>query len=126
MARKKKAQEETLWEKAKWAGFVNVTLNSQEKNAVKDALLSPDECSQFFMDASTAGYKVSLSYSPPEDVHTMALTGTYKGKANAGLTMSLRHRDYETLVSAMAWCLSEAGFDGSWEDRFGNVANDDW
>lgn len=122
----KKPETKKLWEKAKWEGFVSVTLNSQEKKAVKDALLSEDECFQFISDASTDGYKVSLSYSIPEDVYTVALTGSYKERPNAGLTMSMRHRELLTAVSAIAWCYQEAGKDGSWEDRFGKTSQDDW
>lgn len=127
MARKKQdTQEKNLWEKAKWQGFVSITLQTAEKKAIKDGLLSEEQCLQLLIDAATDGYKVSLSYSIPEDVFTVALTGVYKDKPNAGLTMSMRHKDVVTAITAVGWCLTEAGKEGSWEERFGSTSHDDW
>jgi len=127
MARKKtESKGKELWAKAKWEGFVSVSLTTQEKAAIKKSLLSEDACFQSLMDAATDGYKVSLSYSIPEDVYTVALTGTYQKKPNAGLTMSMRHKDVVTAITAIDWCLREAGKEGSWEERFGAAPKDDW
>lgn len=127
MPRKSKAsQEKQLWTKAKWKGFVPISLNSQEKAAVKEGLLSPEGCWQFVQDMATAGYKVSLSYSIPEDVFTIALTGVYQEKPNAGLTVSQRHKDCDVVASALAFVVVEDGVAVDWEERFGTVADDDW
>lgn len=127
MARKKKVvQEETLWKKAKWEGFVNVRLNSQEKAAVKKTLLTAESISQFFQDAATAGYKVSLSYSIPEDVYTVSLTGQYQNKPNSGLTASIRHREFDTCITALWFAVSEDGYGIDWQERFGEVDHDNW
>lgn len=122
----RKPEEGKLWEKAKWIGHVNVTLSGEEKKAIKDNLLSEEECLQFLIDAATAGYKVSLSYSIPEDVHTATLTGVYQRKPNAGLSMSIRHRDCVVAITALKWCLEVSGVDESWEERFGFVGGSDW
>lgn len=127
MARTKKAAPEVkLWEKAKWTGFVSIRLTSQEKAEIKKTQLSPEDISQFFMDAATAGYKVSLSYSIPEDVYTISLTGQYKAKPNGGLTASIRHREFETAVSALWFVVHEDGYGIDWEERFGEVDHDNW
>jgi len=123
---KKDRKEKALWTKAKWKAFVTVRLNSQEKAAIKDMSLESGEFLQFFMDAATAGYKVSLSYSIPEDVYTVSLTGSYQEKPNAGLTASIRHRDFETALAAMIFATSEDGYGIDWEERFGEVDLDDW
>jgi len=127
MARKKKQPEvKTLWEKAKWKGFVATRLTDQERAAIKKELLSPEGVSQFFMDAASAGYKVSLSYSIPEDVYTVSLTGQYQDKPNGGLTVSMRHRECDVAVTALWWCVNEDGYAIDWEQRFGKVDVDDW
>lgn len=127
MARIKKGKPENrLWTKAKWKAFVNIRLNSQEKKAIKEMSVSPEDLLQFFQDAATAGYKVSLSYSPSEDVMTLSLTGQYEQKPNAGLTCSLRHRDFETLIMAMLFVAGEDGYAIDWEERFGSASDDNW
>lgn len=127
MARKAtKKTDVSLWEKAKWKGFVNVSLSQQERRTISDNLLGAEECFQFLMDVVEDGYKVSLSYSIPEDVHTVSLTGIYQGRPNAGLTMSMRHRDFDKALTAVKWCYDEAGKNGSWEERFALRVEDDW
>lgn len=124
--KRKRTRKNKQWQRAKWEGFVNVYLNPQEKRQIAENLLNPDECFQFFLDAATAGFKVSLSYSPPEGVHTVSLTGAYQGMPNAGKTMSIRHKEIEKAVSAVAWCMEQDGEMIDWEERFGNDSADDW
>lgn len=127
MARKaKKVKEQTTWKKAKWVAFVNVYLAPQEKEAVKQNLLSVEGCLHFMQDMAEAGYKVSWSYSPGEDVHTVSLTGQYAEGPNPGLTMSLRHREYEVAITALAWCAQEEGMHSDWAERFTTAGGDDW
>lgn len=127
MARKKaQPREKRLWAKAKWRGFINARLNAQEKAAVKEMDLDGDTIAQFCADVAAAGYKVGLSYSIPEDVYTVSLTGQYVAKANAGMTLSMRHRDFATAMAAIAWCVDMDGFDADWAERFGGMDSDDW
>lgn len=127
MARKRSDKPEVkLWEKAKWQGFVNLKLNQQEKDAIKKNLLKEEECLAGLQELAEDGYKVSLSYSIPEDVHTVSATGSYLGRANAGITMSLRHRDFLVAASGLIWCHHEAGKNGEWTERFGGANADDW
>ena len=116
----------TLWEKAKWTGFESIRLNEQEKKEVKKMQLPAEEVLLNLQDMAAAGYKVSLSYSIPEDVYTLSLTGQYVEKPNAGLTASLRHRDPDTLFKAMIWAVGMDGYGIDWEERFGKVDNDNW
>jgi hypothetical protein len=115
-----------MWNKAKWVGFVPLSLNAQEKKAVSDLELSDADLLQVVESAAGAGYKVSVSYSIPEDVYTISLTGYYEEKPNAGLTMSLRHRSFYKALSAISWVLDEAGLTGDWEERFGKDSQIDW
>lgn len=127
MARKKGSKEEPKqWEKAKWKGFVNIRLKSQEKEAIKKRLLDETESLQVLVDMATDGYKLSLSYSIPEDVYTVSATGQYQDMTNAGMTMTLRHKEYVKAISALAWCHEEAGKNGGWEERFTSGNDDDW
>lgn len=127
MARRKKEPEvKTLWEKAKWKGFVNLRLNQEEKMAIKENTLDESECFAALRDMATDGYKVSLSYSISEDVFTVSATGAYQGRPNAGITMSLRHRDVEVACSGLIWCHEQAGKHGEWSERFGGTDVDDW
>ena len=114
------------WEKAKWKAFVNVNLSQLEKAEVKDNLLAEVTGYEFLMNAATDGYKCSISYSIPEDVYTVSLTGMWKSRPNAGLTMSMRHRDLIVAITGLAWCQASTGIDGSWEERFGSAGDDDW
>lgn len=124
--KRKRTRKNEQWRKAKWTGFVNIYLAPQEKAAIAENLLEPDESFQFFMDAATGGFKVSLSYSPSEDVYTVSLTGQYQEGPNPGLTMSIRHKDPFKAVSAVAWAVQEDGIWIDWEDRWGSGSEDDW
>ena len=127
MTRKtKEKSEDQLWSKAKWQGFVNVRLASQEKKAIKENLLKEEDGTEFLMNAATAGYKCSISYSIPEDVYTVSLTGVYQEKPNAGITMSMRHRDLIVALTALQFCSTEAGDFREWSDRFSVTGDDDW
>lgn len=123
---KKDKRQPAMWEKAKWQGFVNVRLGKEEKKAIKGSLLQEVDALQFLVDAATDGYKCSISYSIPEDVFTVSMTGQYEGKPNAGVTMSMRHVDFITAVSALYWCHVEAGKKGDWGDRYSSGGQDDW
>lgn len=126
MTKRRTKKEVKTWNKAKWNGFVNVRMSNEEKQVVKKNLLTEEAGLEYLMNASTAGYKCSISYSIPEDVYTASLTGMYQEKPNAGVTMSMRHRDLIVALSALKWCDDEAGFNGEWSDRFGMAGNDDW
>jgi len=115
-----------MWEKAKWQGFVNVRLDESEKKQVKQAILKEEDGLEFLMNAATAGYKCSISYSIPEEVFTVSLTGQYKQKPNGGVTMSIRHVDLMTAITALAWCQTEAGADGEWAERWTMSGGDNW
>jgi hypothetical protein len=121
-----KQPEEKLWTKAKWQGFVNVSLTAEEKTAVKALLLQEESGFEFLMNVATDGYKCSISYSVPEDVYTVSLTGVYQGRPNAGITMSMRHRDLITALTALAWCHKEAGSLQEWSMRWTLREPDDW
>lgn len=126
MSDKDKAKDGTLWARAKWKGFMNLSLNKQEKKEIKDNLIAEETGFEFLMNATTEGYKLSISYSIPEDVYTVSLTGQYRRRPNAGLTLSMRHRDLIVAVSGIAWCVAESGESGDWEERFGEMNQDDW
>lgn len=121
-----KKQESKQWNKAKWIGFVNLKLSQQEKEAIKSNLLSAEDGIDFLMNVATAGYKFSTSYSIPEDVYTLSLTGQYQEKPNAGITMSMRHRDFVTALTALNFCAQEDGLLVEWSDRYTIVGDDDW
>lgn len=121
-----KTKESTLWQKAKWAGFVNVRLTEQEKKEIKGNLLKEEDGLEFLMNAATAGYKCSISYSIPEDVYTVSLTGQYQEKPNAGITMSIRHVELMVALTALAWCQSEAGASQEWSERWTVGGLDNW
>lgn len=127
MASKRSQKKEgELWTKATWKGFVNLRLSKEEKAAIKGALLREADGLEFLMNAATAGYKCSISYSIPEDVYTLSLTGQYQQKSNAGITMSLRHREMMIALSGLAWLLREDGLSSEWSDRFTVSGDDDW
>lgn len=123
---KAKAKEGKLWNRAKWRGFVNVRLSESEKKHVKGNLLAEENGYEFLMNAATDGYKCSISYSIPEDVYTVSLTGVYQEKANAGITMSMRHRDLIVALTALAFCADLTGKSQEWSDRYSLVGDDDW
>lgn len=127
MASKKSTpKEQNLWQKAKWQGFVNLRLNSQEKDTIKANPMKEEAGLEFLLNAATAGYKCSISYSIPEDIYTVSLTGQYQQKPNAGITMSLRHRELLVVIAALSWILREDGLSADWEERFEMAGNDDW
>lgn len=127
MARKPKDNKgQELWTKANWQGFVNVGMTMEEKKHVKANLLTEEAGLEFLMNVATDGYKCSMSYSIPEDVYTVSLTGQYQGRPNAGVTMSLRHREMIVCLSALSWCHQEAGVSGEWGERWEMKSSDNW
>jgi hypothetical protein len=127
MARKPKQQlEEQSWTRAKWKGFVNLKLSQEEKQAIKEHLLPEANGLDFLMNAATGGYKCSISYSIPEDVFTLSLTGLYREKPNAGITMSLRHREMIVALSGLNWLVREDGLSTEWSEKFTVSGDDDW
>jgi hypothetical protein len=121
-----RSQKKELWEKAKWEGFVPVRLTKTEKSAVKDDLLDEGAAYQWLMDVASDGYKVSISYSIPEDVYTVSLTGVYERKPNGGLTMSLRHRELIVAVTALRFAATEDGMIFDWDGRWDVGGSDNW
>lgn len=127
MAVKSKGKgKDKLWTKAKWKGFVNVKLSQEEKKHIKANLLGEVAGYEFLMNVATAGYKCSISYSIPEDVFTASLTGRYQETPNGGITMSVRHRDLITALTALHFCHEEAGKLGEWSDLYTLIGDDDW
>lgn len=127
MARtRKKPEEKKTYTKAKWTGFVNVYLSPEEKKQIKKELFTFEGCLLFLQEAGEAGYKVSLSYSQADGVWTVTLTGQYRELPNAGLSMSMRHKDVEVAITALWWCYHQAGAKGSWEERYTVASQDDW
>ena len=127
MARKKTdGNGGRLWNKAKWQGFVNVKLGQEEKKAIKSNLVTEGDGFEFLMNAATEGYKCSISYSIPEDVYTVSLTGSYQEKPNAGITMSIRHRDFLVAVTAVKWVMELDGVSTEWSDRYTLLGDDNW
>lgn len=115
-----------LWNKQKWIGFVNVRMTQEEKKQVKENLLAEEAGLEFLMNAVTDGYKCSISYSIPEDVYTVSLTGVYQRKPNAGITMSIRHRDLIVALTALSFCYQQDGKSQEWSDRYSLIGDDDW
>lgn len=118
--------KEKPWNKAKWQGFVNVKLSQEEKKAIKESLLSEEAGLEWLMNAATDGYKCSISYSIPEDVYTLSLTGQYREKPNSGITMSMRHREMIVALTALSFCHEQAGRSQEWSERYTLMGDDDW
>ena len=119
-------QKQKPFNKAKWVGFVNVRLQTSEKEAIKENLMGEEAGYEFLMNAATAGFKCSISYSIPEDVYTVSLTGQYQEKPNAGITMSMRHRELIVALTALQHCATQDGLLYDWSERFSVMNDDDW
>lgn len=112
--------------KAKFAGFVNVYLSKEDKDAIRENLLPDLSIVEFIQQANELDYKFSSSQSADGKTYTCTLYGALTSNPNAGLAMSLRHSDFVVAISALSWVLREEGMKSSWEDRFSTVGNDDW
>lgn len=112
--------------KVEFKGFLAVTLNKQEKQYVKDNPLDSSEITEFFRTASFYGYKISISWQQVQDCYTITAYGTRDGHDDAGYALSLRHRDFITAVTALHWCLDQAGKDGSLRAWLGEDDELDW
>lgn len=121
-----KQQEDKLWPKAKWIGFMNVRMSQEEKKYCKENLLTEEAGYELLMNVATDGYKCSISYSIPEDVYTVSFTGQYLGKPNAGITMSMRHRELIVALTALNFCAMEDGKSYEWSERFSVAGDDNW
>ena len=123
MARTKKDPTEM---KVTWRGFVNVYLNPQEKDYVKNHILSDAQIVEFIGEAAENGYKYSATYSRHGNFFTVTLYGNTPGQPNAGYAMSLRHADFATAVSALSFVVGEEGWKNDWTERFTAVGDNDW
>lgn len=113
-------------QKVEFQGFLQIKLNKQEKQYVKDNLLGPDAIMALIMDAAFIGYKISVSHSPKLDTYFVTAYGNRVGHPDAGWALSIRHSDFVTGCTALRWCLDEAGKNGSLAEWLGNEDDDDW
>lgn len=107
--------------KVKWRGFVNVYLRKEHKSAIKQNLLSPTKCFHFLESAASAGLKISFVWSDKGQYWTTTAYCVDFRSANAGLSMSMRHGDFATSITALSYVLDMVGPKGKWEDEFGEV-----
>jgi len=123
---KKQEPAARMYTKAKWQGFVNVYLSREEKTAIKDQAWDSADYTDFIKDACEHHYKFSLSFSEAGGFWSASLTGQYKELPNGGVCMSLKHRDFDTAIRALAWCLKEAGYKEDWSERYTTADGNDW
>lgn len=123
MARKPK---ESKSNKVEWQGFINVTLNAQEKAHVKGMELDGSAAFEFLQTAADHGYKVSTTYTRSADFYTVVLYGNEPDCPNSGWAMSVRHSDIYTAFAALLFVVEQDGWDTFWGDRFGVASSTDW
>ena len=127
MAAKKRAKPgEKDYGKVNFRGFVNVYLKPQEKQQIKDNLLTDGQAMEFVAKLVGSGYKFSLSLSNDGKTHTATAYCTDFKMANAGYGLSMRHSDYLVAVTALQWCFVLEGYDANWEEIWGTTSDDDW
>lgn len=127
MARKKKTGQATKGlTKAKWVGFCNVYLSSEEKKEIKGQEFTSDWYFEFIQGLADAGYKLSVSYSEAGNFYSCSVTGQYQERPNAGVCMSLKHRELETALKALWWCLEQAGLNEDWNVTYAVADSNDW
>jgi len=127
MARKKVAsQKEVTLTKAKWVGFCNVYLSKQEKEQIKKEEFTESWYFDFIQGLADAGYKLSVSYSELGKFYTASVTGQYQERPNAGVCMSLKHRELAVALTALWWCLEQAGLKEDWNVTYAVADGLDW
>lgn len=112
--------------KAKWAGFIPVYLNPEEKREIKKALMSEDAVLTFLEDMCASGYKVSVSYSTRGSFYSVTAYGNESGHVNEGWAMTLRHSDLRTAFTALAFTNEHHGLLGDWEGKTEKKDELDW
>lgn len=127
MPRKKTEKKETaVLTKAKWRGFCSVYLNKQEKEQIKKEEFAEEWYFHFIQGLAEAGYKVTVSYSEVGNFYSASVTGQYEEKPNAGVCLSLKHRDLQVALTALWWCLEKAGLNEEWEVTYQVNDGLDW
>lgn len=112
--------------KVKFRGFISVSLNKQEKAAIKNNILNDADCMEFIVQAGELGYKVSTSFNPDKEFFTVSLYGSHKDNPNAGYSMSIFHADLRTAITALHFVLSEEGMAADWGERYDVAGDNDW
>ena len=127
MARKKAAKQDgSTLTRAKWVGFCNVYLSNEEKKQIKKEEFSPEWYFEFIQGLADAGYKVSVTYSELGKFYSASVTGQYQERPNAGVCMSLKHSDLSVALTALWWCLQQAGLNEDWNVTYGVTDSNDW
>lgn len=127
MARKPKEKAvAAATSKVTFRGFLNLKLNKQEREYVKNNVLDPSDIGDFISGAAFQGYKFSCSFTPVGDCYIGTLYGTRLGHPDAGYAMSIRHADFGIVCSALQWVLEESGKDGSLTAWYGEADDVDW
>lgn len=127
MARKKTTpKDEPKPKKVEWQGFVNVYLNSQEKQYIKENELDDNGLIDLVQRLADSNYKFSCSFSDRGGFYTVTAYGNTPDNPNAGWAMSLKHSDFRIAMTALNHCLQEAGEKGSWAERYVAASGHDW
>lgn len=112
--------------KAKWRGFINVSLSSTHKKAIKERIHSDVEALEFLENLVSDGYKVSLSCEPSSATYTVAVTAAYDNLPEAGYAFSMRHKDMLTAISAVSYVHDVMSDGGRWSQVGAITSEDDW
>lgn len=115
--------------KAEWAGFVNIKLRDEHKEAIKKLAAAKDADKKLLDDVWTlvdSGYAVSVSPDPENGSMIATITGKDTGCENPGLAMSQRHSDARIALFAVLFAHYELARGGDWENAVDNGHYWDW
>lgn len=112
--------------KAEWKGFYNCYLTKQDKAQIKKLLGDTPKYEELLLLLADNGYKVSIVYSPTGAFYVASAYAHTVGHVNAGYSLSSRHADLNTAITALWWIVVEKHNMGRWPVDDDKGSQYDW
>lgn len=122
---RKAARASASGEVAAWRGYVNVSLNEQQKREFEDWART-DDAWLALAEAAASGCVVGLKYLQGEACFLGSLTQRTPGHVNAGLCVTARSKTADVALLRVLFLYRVLGSDGSWEKVQAVAEGDRW
>jgi hypothetical protein len=115
--------------KALWVGFVNIRLQPEHKQAIKERAKAKDSDKQIVLAMTKLvddGYGLSINPDPDNGSMIATITGKDAECTNPGLAMSQRHGDPIVALHAVIFAHYDLAQGEEWEKAKDNGEYWDW
>ena len=125
MTTKKQTPSKTPTKKNPFNKFVNFTLTKTDREAIKNAVLTPEKALEKIEVLVDEGYAFKITYDERSGCTAVMMSGEWTEHFNRGCIMSVRHKDMLTAITAVIYQHSYLSLGEDWDkDDIDPFAND--